>query len=320
MALREGFGCLRKSWLDKHGGPEKALRADYDGEPPAYIAKRCDGCRWLKHCQTHPDAQHDITLLNGTTSNTHRALRDAGIETLQHVAELVPDELRRVKGIKTTAEAHIAQAQAWISRKPVWLDKLPDVLKDGGWMFDIETIPTTTYPTELTVWSIGWGNPSEAYTVVVVAPSHAGAVYTTADGLTIQAVRDVHSAWRQMLAAVEADDKPIYHWTGFDHSGMKSTAEPEVYAAMRDRLHDLHTTVNKTLRFPAMGTSIKIIGRYLGFDWAGYDSFMQAYLDYRTWLTRGSQPHLHQAAQYQIDDVKALVHLWRFMMDNAPEM
>jgi predicted RecB family nuclease len=313
MMLREGFGCVRKMWLDKHGSPEQAEYADPDREPPAYIAKRCEGCRWLKHCQTRRDAQHDISLLNGTSSKTHRALRELGIETLQDIAGMDAESLRRVKGIKTTAEGHIAQAQAWVSGQPVWIDHLPDVLTQGGWMFDIETIPTASYPADLTVWSIGWGNPSEDYTVVVVAPRYAGETYQVA-GLTIQAVRDVHSAWRQMLAAVEADTTPIYHWTGFDHSGMKSTAEPEVYAAMRDRLHDLHTTVNKTVRFPAMGTSIKTIGRYLGFDWAGYDSFMQAYQDYRTWLIRGSQPHLHQAAQYQIDDVRALVHLWRFMM------
>lgn len=313
MILREGFGCLRKAWLDKHGDPETAEGRDPDNEPPAYIAKRCEGCRWLKHCQTHRDAQHDITLLNGTNANTHRALRDAGLDTLQQIADLRPDDLRRIKGIKTTAEAHIAQAQAWVNGAPVWIDALPDVISQGGWMFDIETIPMTSFPAELTVWSIGWGNPSEDYTVVVVAPRYAGETYQ-AGGLTIQAVRDVHTAWRRMLSAVEGDTTPIYHWTSFDHGGMKSTAEPEVYEAMRPRLHDLHTTVNKTLRFPAMGTSIKTIGRYLGFDWAGYDSFMQAYLDYRTWLTRGSQPHLHQAAQYQIDDVKALVHLWRFLV------
>jgi len=303
--------------LDKHGGPENALRVAPNHEPPAYIAKRCDGCRWLKHCQTQPDAAHDVSLLNGTNAKTHNNLREVGIETLQDVVALTPDALRAVKGIKTTAEAHHAQARAWVTGQPVWFDPLPDVLKRGGWMFDIETIPTMTYPADLVVWSIGWGNPSGHYTVVVVAPREAGACYQT-DDVTIHAVRDVHSAWRQMLTAVEADDTPIYHWTGFDRSGMKATAEPEVYAAMDARLHDLHTTVNKMMRFPAMGTSIKTLGRYLGFEWAGYDSFMQAYLDYRAWLTRGSLPHLTQAAQYQIDDVKALVHLWRYLMQTAP--
>ncbi len=315
--LREGFGCLRRGWLDKYDGPEKAQRIAPHQEPPAYIAKRCDGCRWLKQCQTHPEATHDVSLLNGTTVKVHNNLREIGIETLQHVAELSPADLRAVKGIKTTAEAHHAQARAWVTGQPVWFDALPDLLRQGGWMFDIETIPTLTYPAELVVWSIGWGSPSDDYTVVVVAPPYAGESYDMGGGLTLHAVGDVHSAWRRMLSAVEADNTPIYHWTGFDRGGMKATAEPEVYAAMDARLHDLHSTVNKIMRFPAMGTSIKTLGRYLGFEWAGYDSFMQAYLDYRTWLTRGSFPHLNQAAQYQIDDVKALVHLWRYLMQTA---
>lgn len=299
--LREGFGCVRKAWLDHNGDPAH--------EPSPYIAKRCAGCRWLTACQAHPDAQHDVSLLNGTNANTHRALRDAGLDTLQDLTALQPDRLRAIKGIKTTAEAHLAQAHAWVNRQPVWLTPPPDELSKGGWMFDIETVPMAS---DLNVWSIGFGNPADAYTVVIVSARFAGQRYES-DGLNIEVVRDVHSAWRRMLSAVESDDTPIYHWTGFDHSGMKSTAEPEVYAAMRHRLHDLHTTVNKTLRFPVMGTSIKTIGRYLGFDWAGYDDFMQAYLDYRAWLSRGSQTYLSQAAQYQIDDVRALVHIWRFM-------
>jgi len=73
-----------------------------------------------------------------------------------------------VKGIgPVTAPAIRANAQAWLEKRPVWYNLLPEVCCRDGWMFDLETWERAgqTVP-----WCMGWCDAQGSAHIALVAP------------------------------------------------------------------------------------------------------------------------------------------------------
>ena len=64
-------------------------------------------------------------LLPGLSHKIHDSLRANGFFSLHDIAAATPDDLRCVKGIKTTAESIHAHACAYVTGEPVWLAPMP---------------------------------------------------------------------------------------------------------------------------------------------------------------------------------------------------
>jgi len=281
-----------------------------------YIATHCQTCHWYKLCQKKAQANFDISLLVGLRKETHADMKGAGIHTLDQLVQLQPQDLKRFRGINTTAHVFHAQARAWVEQMPIWLNPIPNLLRAGGWMFDLETYQDIQTREEI-VWSIGWCDEnSNSYAAVIVPHIQPRSIFVN-DSLTIHLVPNTDSAWRLMMQAMP-DDKPIYHWTGYDSGMMKKSAPMDVQNTLAPRLSDLHAIFKKTVCFPITSLSIKTVATYLGFRWAGYDDYLQAYFDYRHWLKTGDNRHLLQSVNYQVDDVKALAIVWRYLVQHIP--
>jgi predicted RecB family nuclease len=285
--------------------------------PPVHLASHCKTCPWVTACTEQAKTTLDLGLLPHLRQQTRDNLRRAGVSSLDQFAALSVTELQQIKGIKTTAPALKANAQAYVQQQPVWFNPLPESLQAGGWMLDLETAALAGG--DGLPWSIGWGDHHGEMHVVVVAPYQDERILKLPDGNSVILVADKDAAWQTVANSVMVNNLPIYHWTGFDASIMQSTAPKAIRTALEPRMHDLHRTFINTVRLPQKSYSIKKVAVYFGFFWSGYQDWWRAETDYRDWLETGDEQSLAQACDYQRDDVLALVEIWSWLVNNRPK-
>ncbi len=282
--------------------------------PHVNLLAHCKTCPWYSACMEVARSNLDLSLLPRLNSQTRRNLERGGITSLQHLAALSIEELQRFKGIKKTAASHRANALAFVEDRPVWVDRMPDLLHQGGWMFDLETAALPGG--DGSPWSLGWCDEAGNSQIAIVAPTQPNQRVTLHPIGELITVRDKDEAWQVFHESVGVDDKPIYHWSGFDAGVMKATAPDSVKNALLGRMHDLHGTFVNTVRLPVRSYSIKKVAAYFGFSWSGYQEWWAAETDYRKWLESGEVEHITHACEYQRDDVLALVVVWKWLIEN----
>ena len=283
-------------------------------EPPVNLVSHCKDCPWYTACTEVARTNLDLSLLPRLNSQTRKHLERGGITNLQQLAALSVEELQRFKGIKSTAASHRANALAFVENRPVWVNPIPDLLHRGGWMFDLETAALPGG--DGMPWSLGWSDESGHSQNAIVAPDFPRARVMLPPIGELIIVRDKDEAWEAFYQSVGVDDKPIYHWSGFDAGVMRATAPDAVKHALLGRMHDLHQTFVTTVRLPLRSYSIKKVAAYFGFSWKGYDAWWAAETDYRKWLISGDQQHIINACEYQRDDVLALAVVWKWLINN----
>jgi predicted RecB family nuclease len=336
LGLIQGRTPPAELWLgaNVYGEPRRRVVHEYDedrlmealarvivlpgagDEPPVHLAPHCKSCPWYGLCQETARHDHSIDLLYGVSRRTREQMRQAGLVTLAHVAALTPEALQQVKGIgPVSAPAIHANARAWLKQQPVWYSHLPDVCTQSGWMFDLETLEVggRTVP-----WCMGWCDVQGNTHIALVGPVQVPEPLTLPDGQAITVVPDSDSAWETFAAAVSGRDSPVFHWSGYDASLLRSTAPKAVREQLEPRFHDLHATLKRSVSLPLHSTSIKIVSTYLGFPWPGYADWFAAYLDYRYWLDENNLEALTHACLYQRADVQSMAWVWRWMVADRP--
>lgn len=249
-----------------------------------------------------------LHLISGLSRQAREHLYANGITSLRQIADMQPDDLRQFKGIKSTAAAIHACARAYVEERPVWFETLSRDCLHEGIMFDIETDPFNGR-----TWSWGWCDADGAAHNIVVA--HRDGRVRLPDEREIITVRDTDEGWRT-FAALTPDAPRIYHWTGFDAGVMRAQAPDEARDLLDARMVDLHHHYKRCVRFPVYGASLKVVARYLDFEWDEYDAWDAAYRDYRQWLLDDDVYALTRAANYQRADVVALAVVWRWLNTN----
>jgi predicted RecB family nuclease len=254
-----------------------------------------------------------LHAISGLSQQARDSLRRSGITTLEQLASLTPEDLCRIKGIKTTATAIHAHARAFVEDRPIWHGTFPDECCPSGYMFDLETDPYTGVP-----WSWGGCDPQGKPFIIINAPRLPETEVTLADGRTIFVVPHQQDAWHLFAQFVSASGCLIFHWTSFDAGITRAHAPSAVREPLLDRMHDLHRTFKGAVKFPVSGNSLKTVARYLSFEWQEYDAWDAAFNDYRLWLARGDVHALARACNYQQADVEALAVVWRWLVENQP--
>ncbi|MBE2270696.1 MAG: ribonuclease H-like domain-containing protein [Anaerolinea sp.] len=252
-----------------------------------------------------------ISLLSGVSRQAREHLQANGITSLHQIAAMQPDDLRRFKGIKSTAPAIHACARAYVEERAIWFSPLPGDCLENGIMFDIETDPFTGR-----VWSWGWCDHDGNAQNIIVA--HRNGEATLPDGRVMITVQDGDTGWR-LFSELNPLAARIYHWTGFDAGVMRAQAPDEVKEQLDMRMYDLHHSYKSCVRFPVYGASLKVVARWLGFEWDEYDAWDAAYRDYRQWLLDDDPYALMRAANYQRADVVALAIMWKWLTENRSE-
>jgi predicted RecB family nuclease len=291
------------------------LAAGVDPEPPVAILPHCRECPWYSACKGQAQTRFHVSVLD-VRSATLRHLLAEGITSVDQVAAMSEDELLRFKDIgRVTAPRIRAQAHAYLENRAVCCAPLPDVLRRSPWHFDIETHPQTNQ-----IWSIGWGRGlDDLHMVVVVEALRRVDALTLPTGQTVMLAPDTDSAWRVFAEGVSGDAEPVLHWTGFDSGVMRATAPRDVVAALDRRLGDLHADFKRSVAIPARGTSLKTVAAHFGFAWSAYADWFAALRDYERWLATDDVRALERAAAYQLDDVRAMVIVWGWLVAQASD-
>jgi predicted RecB family nuclease len=249
----------------------------------------------------------NIAALPGLRRETCDHLLQMGITTIEQLMAFEPEDLKQFKGIKTSAYRIHASARAFVEQQPVWYNPMPETCFQCGIHFDLETNPATGVP-----WSLGWSNGEDSVQIALVAPGHESQLQL-ADGTVITFVSNSDEAWRVFADCVDAEDSPIYHWSGFDAGVLRATGPLDVRRRLESRMYDLLAAFNHSVRLPIPNSSLKTVAGYLQFAWAAYEDWWQAYQDYQHWLRGGDVETLAQACSYQRDDVQALALVWQWM-------
>lgn len=257
-----------------------------------------------------------IMLLSRLRPDTLEDFAVAGIQTLDQIVQMHPDELRHFRGIKTTAHAVHASARAWVEECAVWYGQLHSLCRTSAFYFDIETLKNERGDDE--IWSIGWCREDANIQIIIVAPDAKLTSLTLADRHAVTLVPDAESAWHVFADAVAGSEQPVFHWSPFDASVMRRSAPEDVKFQLARRLHDLCKSFDNAVKLPIKGVSLKTVARHIGFDWHGYDHWFAAFLDYREWQRTGDVNALASACTYQSDDVEAMVMVQRWLVENAP--
>ncbi len=293
-----------------------ALEVIAHPEPEVKLLPECHRCHWYSACYPEAVNKKHVTLLAGLRQTTQQDFAKAGIQTLDQIIAMQPEELRQFRGIKTTAHGFHASARAWVEDQPIWYGSLHPLCRTVPIYFDIETIPF-----QKPVWSIGWAAEGEPVQVVIVDSVHKSKQLKLPDGGTIALVPDANSAWRYFAESVSNSEAPIFHWTPYDATNLKNEAPIEVRDLLLPRLHDLCKSFDRAVKLPIRGVSLKTVGVHLGFAWRGYESWLAAYRDYQKWLTNRDLKALESACEYQQDDVTAMMIVRHWLAENAsPEL
>ena len=255
----------------------------------------------------------DISAISGLSRQAQDNLRRAGLTTMQQIASLTPTDLQRIKGIKTSAPGVHAHARAFVEDRPIWYGTLPDECCPTGYMFDLETDPYTQAP-----WSWGWCDPDGTPHMAIVAARRSESEVILPDGRVVFVVPHQSDAWHLFAQSVSITEPNslLFHWTGFDSGVTRANAPAAVREPLLGRMHDLHHTFKKSVKFPVSGNSLKTVARYLRFNWHEYDAWDACYNDYRLWLAKGDVEALARASNYQQADVEALIVVWRWLVEN----
>jgi predicted RecB family nuclease len=335
LSLIQNITPPAELWLgaDAYGRPRTRLPHDYDedrlmaaltrvtdllnatSEPSVHLAPHCKTCSWYTSCQVIARREKRIDVLYGVSRTTRANMHEAGITNLEQVTALSAQDLQLVKGIgPKTAPRIRANARAWLDNTPVWYGALPEVCRQPGWLFDLETHEVSG---KIVPWCMGWGDTQGNTNIVLVAPVQLPAPMTLPDGQVIALVPDSDTAWEVLAEAVSGNDSPIYTWTGYDVGILRGSAPDPVRTLLEPRFHDLHATFTQAVSLPLKSTSIKPVSAYLGFEWFGYNDWFAAYLDYGYWLEQSDLDALTRACTYQCADVQSLAHVWRWLVSNA---
>lgn len=336
LGLVQGTAPAGELWLgaDDAGFPRERLPHDYDedrlmdvllrvialrdqhAEPGVRLESHCTLCHWYSLCYAIARMDGSIDLLYGISRTTRDNMREAGITTMAHIVAAAPDALQTIRGIGPKLAHRIrANARAWVENQPVWCAPLPELCRQPGWMFDLETheVKGRTVP-----WCMGWCDVDGHTHIALVAPVQLPETTTLPDGQRVTLAPDSDGVWEVFADAVAGDDAPIYHWTGYETALLRGSAPAHVIARLEPRMADLHAALKGSLSLPLKSTSIKPVSVYFGFEWPGHQDYRAAYVDYCYWLEADNVEALMRSCTYQRADVQSMALVWCWLVAHTP--
>ncbi len=232
---------------------------------------KCASCPFRSRCWGNAKRRRDVALVVGVDQGLAIALRRERITTpSQLVKNFSVDRLaalRRPHGLKSArvgkrAGSILTMARAFVEGKPIVLQKPPVPEFTNCAVLDLEGLPPQLDELEkIYLWGLQvFGDRPSPY---MPATAHFGT-----DG-------DQHG-WEEFLRIArwvfrEYGDIPFIHWAPYEKTklGMyiDRYGDPDGIAArVRENLHDLLATTQKSIALPLPSYSLKEVEKYIGFE------------------------------------------------------
>jgi predicted RecB family nuclease len=271
-------------------------------EPPqVFMARsRCHLCHWREHCRQLNAAAQPLSLLPGVTGSRYPLLQEAGIHSIEALANAQLDRLQAIPKLGSGVALQLQlQARATLSRQPLWIQSPP------------ETLPTTPVELYFDIEADPRHNVAYLLGLLVVEQAEGKKVASYHSCLAAEP-REERQAWEQFLQLAQRyPDAPIYHFHGFEvqtcrRLGEQYRTDPRQLRQLLQRFVDLQAWVQRSVVLPIESYSLKNIARWLGFQWRLPDANgAQSIYWYSQWLETRERRYLEHSLIYNEDDCRA---------------
>jgi len=283
-------------------------------EPEVFIVgNRCNLCGWLPHCyQIAQDSQH-LSLVPGVTPSRYPILQAHNLDTVRNLALADPIHLAQLTGFgQDVAVKLVCQAQAFTKQSPVLfasgaIDTTSQLISSAPieLYFDIEAEPNL--------------NLAYLHGVLVVDRYQQTQTFHP---LLAEHPDQEQAVWLQFLDLVlQYPQAPIYHFCAYEvqtveRLGALYGIPDSIIQPLIGRFIDLHALVTQTVVLPVESYTLKLIARWLGFQWRNSEANgAQSIYWYSEWLSTGNRDFLEAIVDYNEDDCQATYQIKNWLAD-----
>lgn len=277
-------------------------------EPEVFIVNnRCNLCGWLSHCYEIAQQDQHLSLLPGVTPSRYPILQSQNVASVEALSLADPSYLAQVTGFSPeVTHKLICQAQSFAQQSPVifaptvtnatcqQLSPAPVEL-----YFDIEAEPSL--------------NLAYLHGVLVVERETRTQTF---HALLAEQPEQEEQVWLQFLDLVlRYPHAPIYHFCAYEVQTVERLAAlygtPEqIVQPLLERFIDLHALVTQTVVLPVESYTLKLIARWLGFQWRNSEANgAQSIYWYSEWLATGHRHFIETIVDYNEDDCQATLQI-----------
>jgi predicted RecB family nuclease len=276
----------------------------HEQEPEVFIARNhCSLCAWFEPCYGLAQSQQHLSLIPGVTSNRYAILQSQNLTSLEALTRADPAALEVLPGFgNEVARKLIRQAQAVMHNQPLPQAHLPNFaahfslpIAPVELYFDIEAEPSL--------------NLIYLHGVLVVDRQRQTQVFYP---LLAEHPEAEAQAWQQFLELVHRyPTAPIFHFCAYEPQTVERLGKlyhtpAHVIKPLLTRFVDLHQWVTHGVILPIENYTLKLIARWLGFEWRdSQSSGAQSICWYSQWLASGDRQLLESILIYNEDDCRA---------------
>lgn len=273
-------------------------------EPEVFIIRnRCSLCSWFNHCYAIAQSTQHLSLLPGVTPSRYPVLQQQHLTSVEALAAANPSDLEPLPGFGSeVASQLVRQAQAMVKNQAIAVrclveSGLPTAAVEL--YFDIEAEPAL--------------NLAYLHGVLVV---DRRSQTQTFHPLLAEKPEDERLVWEQFLELVHIHpEAPVFHFCAYEAQTVERLARlyqtpTHLVQPLLNRFVDLHQWVTHTVTLPIESYTLKLIARWIGFQWRNPEANgAQAIYWYTQWLQTGDRKFLAAICDYNEDDCRATHHL-----------
>ncbi len=283
------------------------IEAIFDGEKPAhFLTSGYKQSPYFEDFVEEVKACDHLSLLNRVWRSEVHALEDAGVETVEALANAKMDDLKDVSGLSMDRLYFLQQQAIAMKEQRVIRVGEIDLPEEIGpvLVVDIESDPLRDL--------------HYLFGVLVVEGEKQ-----TYHQFLAKKPEEEQKAWESFVAFVEQyPTANLYHYGWYEVDVFRRLVEKygatdgaqEMFA---DRMIDLLRYLRGSVIFPSPFYSLKDIAKHLGFKWRIHDaSGLDSVLWYHKWLDEKDEIALQDIIEYNEDDVLATWYVREWVMKN----
>ncbi len=286
-----------------------AIERILDGEDaPHFLTSDCKQSPWFGRCKAHAETCDDLSRINRIWRSEVQSLEGANIKTVTEFAAATKDFLvAQVHGMTADRVEFLhMQAKALVENRVIVLGTpaLPSL--DHCLVIDVESDPLRELHYLIGVLEVD----GDTQTFKIFLAKEPG---------------EERKMWEEFceyltLQATTYHLSPILHYGWYEMDVFKTLRErygmPDALVAMLPKcMLDILTPLREHAIFPLSFYSLKDVAKYLGFSWRTQDaSGMDSVSWYEDWLLHGIKQDLDRIVDYNEDDVRATLHVAKWLI------
>jgi predicted RecB family nuclease len=288
-----------------------AIEDILDGNKEAhFLTSSCKQSPFFSECTQEALACEDLSVINRIWRKEMHALEDAGIGTIELLANASVDDLSKVQDI-TMDRLYFLQQQAisHADNKVIRMGEIDLPEEDGvALVVDIESDPLRDADYLFGVLLVK-GDEQTYHAFLAKDPS------------------EEERAWLDFIEFLKPYiSANLYHYGWYEEEvfrrmGEKYGVPDDVKKMFEENMIDVLVRMREKVIFPMSFYSLKDVAKFMGFSWRHPEaSGLNSVLWYDKWIVDGDKQALQDIVDYNEDDVRAtwLVRNWAITESNGP--